>query len=80
MRAAHGAVAVERLAEVAGGPEQLGLGIADVEAVPLAGAQVAEHRPAGECVVDVMAHGGSVARRGTNPPEDRRELEPNRSR
>src|SRR5262249_2019612 len=61
LRTADRAGAVERPAQVAGRPEQLGLGIADVESGPLPGAQVAQHRPAGECVIDVMAHGRSVA-------------------
>src|SRR4051794_25250264 len=71
--AADGTVAVEALAEVARRPQQLGLGVADVEASPLPGAQVTQHCPAGQCVVDVMAHGserkrlrGHLARRATH--------------
>ena len=69
----HRAVGVERLAKMAGGPEQLGLGIANVEAVPFPGPQITQHRTAGECVVDDAAHGGSVGRE--ERPESR-ELEP----
>ncbi len=60
MGATDRAVGVEGLTEVARGSQELGLGVADVEARPLPGAQVAKHRPAGECVVDVMAHGNGA--------------------
>ena len=42
-----------RLADVAAGPQQLGVGVADVEAARAARPQVAQHGPSGERVVDV---------------------------
>ena len=60
--AAHRAVVVDRLADVAAGPEQLGVGVADVEAGRRAPApEVAQHGSPGERVVDVtLAHGAAV--------------------
>src|SRR5262249_39573386 len=60
VRPAHGAVALDALADVAGGPHELGLRVAHVEPVALARPQVTQHSPAGERVVDVAAHGRRV--------------------
>jgi hypothetical protein len=59
-RAAHRAVGVGRLTQVSCRAEQFGLRVAHVEAVTFAGAEVAQHGPTGQRVVDVAAHGRSV--------------------
>ena len=52
-RTTDGAVAWGWLADLASGPDEFGVGIADFGAIEHAGAVVGEHRRAGEPVVDV---------------------------
>jgi hypothetical protein len=56
--ATHGAIAGELLADVATGPEELGMGITAVREISAAGPELIQNRSTGERVVDVPAHGG----------------------
>ena len=49
-------------ADVAPGPEELGVGVADIVPLEAPGPQVAQDRPSGQRVVDVPPHGVSVGR------------------
>ena len=59
-RRAHRALVRRGLPDVAGGPQQLGVRVADVEAGHGAAPEVAEDGPSGQRVVGVPAHGASV--------------------
>jgi len=61
------AVAPGRFTDVTTGPHELGMRVADVEAVEAAGPQIAQHRAPGKRVVDVPPHGGEC-RTPADPP------------
>jgi hypothetical protein len=48
--------------DVATGPQELRMGVADVVALEATGAEVPQDRPSGQRVVDVPPHGASVGR------------------
>jgi len=59
---AHRAGGRGRGPDVATGSQKLRVGVADVVAVKATGAEVPQHRPSGQRVVDVPPHGASVGR------------------
>lgn len=56
--AAHGAVLGDRLPHVAGGPQELGVGVAHVEPRDTTSSEVPEDGPPGQGVVNVASHDG----------------------